>query len=202
MELKLRFRVLRWAQACSFKICFWHVTCKQQHPPHSSGWLNMLSTYQSRCKTSCYVCLPHHLCHLVFCIITVNARAGQSLRCECSAKHIGPYLWFANWFICKSYGSLSWCANRFNLVYEKLPTLPRCCLPQRWIDEVGKPFVHIFYSCLEYYCSRKETYSLLYIVDGSLVVCRHCLFCIKSILWAPIGVFLFSLLLDAIELWS
>lgn len=112
---------------------------------------------------------------------------------------------------CKSRFKASWQMNwccfrdpticRFNLVYEKLPTLPRCCLPQRWIDEVGKPFVHIFYSCLEYYCSRKQTYLLLYIVDGSLVVCRHCLFCIKSILWAPIGVFLFSLL-DALELWS
>jgi hypothetical protein len=47
---------------------------------------------------------------------------------------------------------------------------------------------------------RKQTYLLLYIVDGSLVVCKHCLFCVKNILWAPIGVFLFSLLIDVIKL--
>jgi hypothetical protein len=71
--------------------------------PHSSGWLNLLNTYQRNGKTSCYMCLPHHLFHLDFCIITVNARAGQSLHYECSTKHIVPYLWFVNWFICKSY---------------------------------------------------------------------------------------------------
>ncbi|KAH8957698.1 hypothetical protein BDL97_07G105700 [Sphagnum fallax] len=49
------------------------------------------------------MCLSHHLCHLDFCIIIVNARASQSLHYECSTKHVVPYLCFANWFICKSY---------------------------------------------------------------------------------------------------
>ncbi len=48
MELKIRFSVLTWAQAYSFKMHLWIISCILQHPPHCCGWFNLVSTHQRK----------------------------------------------------------------------------------------------------------------------------------------------------------